>query len=92
MTKEEFTSRTGSDISDKDYEMIEYVYARHPSIDPVKGKDQVAMLFVTFGMRIFVDMKPTAEKAEALRNKILSLQAQLSDVKEKYKELEAGTQ
>lgn len=70
MTKQEFASRTNRPFTTEEYEKIEKVYMFHPCIDPVKGKDQIASLYETFGMRIILDMLPTAEEAEKLEREI----------------------
>ena len=87
MTKQEFTARTENPVSDKDYEIIEYVYTYHPSIDPVKGKDQIAKLYETFGMRIIIDMIPTAEKAKHYEDEIRALMLKLDRIKNEYEAL-----
>ena len=84
MTKQEFTARTSKPVSDKDYEIIEYVYTYHPSIDPVKGKDQIANLYETFGMRIIIDMLPTAEKAKHYEDEIRAAKLKLDRIKNEY--------
>lgn len=72
MTRQEFNDRLSSCkvVSDEAYKIIEFVYNHHPIIDPVKGKEQIAMLFDNFGMRIIKDMLPTAERAKELEEKI----------------------
>lgn len=50
MTKQEFEERAGIKVSDSQYKKIETVYAFHPSIDEVAGKDQIAYLYKTFGI------------------------------------------
>ena len=84
MTKQEFTARTAKPVNDKDYEIIEYVYTYHPGIDPVKGKDQIANLYETFGMRIIVDMLPTAEKAKHYEDEIRAARLKLDRLKKEY--------
>ena len=56
MTKQEFAARTKRTFSDKDYEIIEYVYTHHPAIANDNGKDQIAKLHTEFGMRVIKDM------------------------------------
>lgn len=87
MTKQEFESRAKRSISDNEYDKLEYVYAFHPSIDETKGKDQIALLWDTFGIRIIEDMMPTAKKAEELDNKIRTARIELDRLQDEYKEL-----
>lgn len=68
MTRQEFDERCKAhkQITNEDYKIIEYVYTHHPAIDDIDGKNQIAMLVDTFGMRIICDMLPTARKASEL--------------------------
>lgn len=53
MTKQEFESRlNGKTVTNKQYELIEYVYTYHPAISNIVGKDQIAMLYDMFGMTV----------------------------------------
>ncbi len=87
MMKSEFTGRLGSDISDEDYNLIEYVYTYHPSISETEGKDQVVSLYKTFGMVIFKDMLPRAKACADVEGKILSYKSMLSDALDEYEHL-----
>lgn len=51
MTKQEFEERLGKTVNDRDYVRIEEVYTYHPSISETEGKNQIAYLYKTFGMR-----------------------------------------
>lgn len=62
-------------ISDSDYEIIEIVYAFHPAISEVRGKEQIALIYITFGMTVINDMLPRAIKARELENKISQAKA-----------------
>ena len=93
MNKQEFMSRVNKwnpEVKEPtaiEYENIEYVYTWHPSIDSVKGKDQIAYLYVNFGMRVIYDMITTAhlaEEAEAEMNKAYAIYL---EAKNKYLEL-----
>lgn len=90
MTKQEFNERCSVSVTDADYKKVEFVYTWHPSISETKGKDQIAMLVETFGMRIIEDMIPTSQKAQELENKRMSLRTQLDKVNEEYKKLKRG--
>lgn len=92
MTRQEFNERCEVGVSDQEYKKIEFVYTWHPSISETQGKDQIAMLVGTFGMRIIEDMIPTAEKAQELENKRMSLRNQLESINEEYRKLKYGVQ
>ena len=58
---EEYTGKTQY-INNENFAVVEYVYNWHPSISESHGKDQIVMLYCTFGMNIIKDMYPRAEK------------------------------
>ena len=87
MTKQEFEKRLGKTVNDRDYAKIEEVYATHPSISETEGKDQIAYLYKTVGMRIIGDMLPTARKAREIEGGMRSARMQLGRLSEEYKEL-----
>ena len=86
--KSEFQERINRPITDSDYAIVELVYTWHPSIDPNKGKDQIAYLYDNFGMRVIRDMLPTAEKSKDLLKRIEKLNAEVNQLREEYSELE----
>lgn len=90
MTKQEFEERAGIKVSDSQYKKIETVYAFHPSIDEVAGKDQIAYLYKTFGMRVILDMLPTAEEAAKLESLIRQKQSELAEATAKLANLKWG--
>lgn len=83
MDKQEFLNRIKSKNipTDKQYKDIEYVYTWHPSIDEVNGKDQIAKLWDIGGIRIIMDMKPTAEKEQLLEHQIALAEAQVQKLR-----------
>lgn len=87
MTKHEFEKRIEKPVSDADYGVIEMVYQFHPSIKNVSGKDEVAELYKSFGITIFLDMFPRAEKACELENSLRRAQAEVERIKEEIEEL-----
>ena len=92
MTREEFTDRVVKlkgkifDV-DNDYPLVEYIYQWHPLISETKGKDQVAQLYATFGIGIFKEMKPKAEKAEQLENDIRKARMEYERLQKELEEL-----
>ena len=90
MTDTEFLNRLPEGArkpTDEEFELIQFVYNYHPSIHPVGGKDQIAMLYSTFGMRIIHDMHDTAKAAESLDTERLRLQNKLREIQRKEEEL-----
>lgn len=61
MTKQEFEERTTRPVSEKEYKIIEKVYTWHPSISETDGKNQIAMLYETFGMDFIRGMEEAAD-------------------------------
>lgn len=95
MTKEEFISRLSDNDTihnDKEYQIIEFVYQWHPSISSSghEGQKQIASLYSEFGMRIIVDMLPTARQAEIIQNKITSTKSSIADYERELEELSWG--
>ena len=81
MTKEEFEAVAKTTVTDREYEVIEFVYARHPSIRPVEGKKDIAAIYNFHGgMCIIRDMVETSKNFELLQAKFLSLQNQIESV------------
>ena len=76
-------------ISDSDYEIIEVVYAFHPAISEVRGKEQIALIYTAFGMIVINDMLPRAIKARELENKIAQAKAAYDNAMQEYNELKA---
>ncbi len=68
--KHEFEARIKATVSAEDYAVIERVYAFHPIIDEVDGKDQIAQLYKLGGMALINDMVSRAEEAQQLKNEI----------------------
>lgn len=93
-----YATQHGSDVfnpkelSNDDYKIIAYVYTWYPTIDNVNGKEQVAMLYCEFGIRIFHDMYATAKKAEALDVKMRKAKAQYEKAVGEWYEFVDGTE
>ena len=79
-------------VRDEDYKLIEYVYTWHPCISNTKGKAQVAWLFNEFGIRIFKDMKQTADRNFELEETIERSRSQLRKLLDEADELRKGGQ
>ena len=71
MQKREFEEMIEQPVSDAEYKVIETVYQWHPSVKEVSGKEEVAELYKSFGMAIFHDMLPRAEKDRELERQFL---------------------
>ena len=70
MTKEEFEHITRMTVSNEDYQIIETVYTYHPCISDAYGKEEIASLYISFGMRLIKDMLPTAKMARTMEDNI----------------------
>lgn len=87
MTREEFENKarefcesTGKSFRSPNVEemkLINYVYVYHPSISNVRGKEQIAYLYVIFGMRLIRDMENTARVMENYEIKQRKLREEL---------------
>lgn len=92
MTREEFVNKarqicdsTGIKFSNPttdEMKLIDYVYMYHPSISNIDGKDQIAYLYVHFGMRLIRDMRNTAHAMEEYEIRERKLKAELSRLKD----------
>lgn len=87
MTKSEFEQRIGEQVPQKSYEIIENVYTFHPLIDEIKGKQQVADLYKSFGLQIFRDMTDTANTAKAMDADILAIDIRIQTLTEQRNDL-----
>ena len=52
-------------VTDEMFDDINFVYTWYPTISETEGKEQIALLYTTFGFAIIQDMYPRA--SEALR-------------------------
>ncbi len=87
MEKREFEKRVGQTVSDADYEVIETVYQWHPSVKETSGKEEVAELYKSFGMAVFHDMLPRAEKNHELENQFRHAKAEMERIRVEMEEL-----
>lgn len=91
MLYEEFTARLPEGVKKPtadEYDIINLVYDYHPSISQgSNGRDQIAMLYSTFGMRIIMDMQETAKRSEEIRDELVRKRREIYDLEREYKEL-----
>lgn len=78
MTREEFNSRVSSPVSAEQYRTIEYVY-------------QFAQLWEIGGVRLMLDMLPTAQQAADLESAIADTRRSLADLEDQLHKLKTGT-
>ena len=90
MQKREFEEMIEQPVSDAEYRVIETVYQWHPSVKEVSGKEEVAELYKSFGMAIFHDMLPRAEKARCLEEKLHRAKKEVEQIKEEMETLACG--
>ena len=77
-------------VSNEDYVLIKYVYTWHPCISDTKGKNQVVRLYADFGIRIFEDMKSTAERAYQVMEAIDRLNNEIDKLEKEYDAIRRG--
>lgn len=87
MTKSEFEKATCATVTDSEYEVIETVYMYHPAVSNTEGKVQIANLYCTMGIRVIMDMVPTAHKARNIEQAIYAKKQELNDLQEALNEL-----
>ena len=76
MMKSEFVQLVEQNVSEEDFQLIQHVYLYHPCIDDVKGKRQVADLYLMFGMSIFKEMDGTAGVMMELEQRVNKAKAE----------------
>lgn len=90
MTDTEFLSRLPEgtkEPTDQEFETIQFVYNYHPSIHPVEGKNQIAMLYSTFGMRVILDMFETAKRMQEIEDETRACRSRLQELQKEANEL-----
>lgn len=90
MTKKEFEERVGITVSDEKWDKIEFVYTWHPSISNIYGKDEIAQVYKIGGMRLIMDMIPTAKEWKKLEDERMSVANRLLEIKREMQTLQAG--
>ena len=92
MTREEFEMRLPDCTrkpSDKEFEIIQFVYNYHPAFDRngIVPKDMIANLYSQFGMRIICDMQETAKRMQEIENEMRACRIKIDKLKEEADEL-----
>lgn len=102
MTKAEFLDRVKAvlesenikdvkaGISDNDYKSVEFVYTWHPAIDEVNGKDQIARIYVDFGMSVISDMVPRSRLMMEKETECMRIQSSLNELKCEIEDIKRG--
>ena len=102
MTKQEFLDRVQAviesegikdvkaGISDNDYESVELVYTWHPAISEVNGKEQIAKLYVDFGMSVISDMVSRSRIMREKETEFRRLQSSLNELRGDIEDLKKG--
>lgn len=90
MTDTEFLNRLPEGSrkpAESEFETIQFVYNYHPSMHPSEGKNQIAMLYSTFGMRIIMDMYATAKRAQEIEDERRRLKLRLQELMQEEEDL-----
>ena len=90
MLKEEFESLIGEKVTEKQYNIIEFVYTWHPAISDTEGKKQMATLYTCFGMSVIIGMKEAAEYTQNIDTEISRLQGQIKDLETRKESIKNG--
>lgn len=90
MMRVEFENLTNTKVTNEQYAIIEEVYTYHPCINNLKGKQQIADLYTTFGMRVIQDMLPTATKAKEIEHQIQARKSELRALEDEMARLIKG--
>ncbi len=96
MYKQEFEARLEDmvghvmRVSDEDYDVIEKVYTFHPSISETDGKNQIARLYLEYGMSIIRDMEPRAALMEKKEEELRDVQARTRQLQIEIEEIRQG--
>lgn len=80
----EFEERIAGTVSQENYQIIEFVYNYYPKIG---DKNAVAVLYKQFGMVIFKDLLPRAQKIAELEDKVNKLKTEMNRINEEMKQL-----
>ena len=72
-------------INDENFAVVEYVYNWHPSVSVLRGEDQMAMLYCTFGMTVIYDMYPHAKKMQMLDDELKKTKAKVEEIESNIK-------
>ena len=75
MTKSEFEYLIHGSVTDEEYELIETIYMWHPAIRNTSGKEEVAELYLSFGLVIFRDMYQRAMKVKDIEEEMIERKA-----------------
>lgn len=92
MMKNEFENLINTDvenkvtITDDEYAKIELVYMYHPAIE---GKEDIAKLYLWFGMTVIEDMVGRSKDIKNLENQINRTQAKLEGLKEEMRKVKS---
>lgn len=91
MTYSEFFMKLKDGVrkpTEKEFEVIDFVYKYHPSIcHRTDGKEKIAMLYTTFGMRIIYDMRETTKRAQEIEQERRELRRRLEELEREAEEL-----
>ena len=89
MMKQEFTERAEinyDSLSEQNWDIINMVYAWHPMISDVNGKDEIIALYKKGGMGLMEDMYPTAEKLHDIESEIQTASVTVENLIKQYQE------
>lgn len=77
-------------VTDEMFDDINFVYTWYPTISETKGKQQIALLYTSFGFAIIQDMMDRAQEAYRIDRLIHEAKQQLAEATEKKHQLSSG--
>lgn len=80
-----------SSVTSDMYSEIEFVYTWYPTISEVRGKEQIAYLYITFGFSIIRDMHRRAVEVQKLDKRISVARRELDKLEGMRAELASGS-
>jgi hypothetical protein len=89
MLQSEWSERTGHQPTPEEWELIHTVYAWHPAIPEVKGKEVIARLFQIGGIGVLQDMLLKARRVQELEDAFSQVQQELGNLKQEEETLKA---
>lgn len=84
MTKLEFEDLIGDHISDKDYQVVEFVYQFHPCIE---DKMSIAKIYEAGGMQLIRSMQHVAVQGQKLDEEMMMFRGKIDHLKKLREQL-----
>lgn len=98
MNREEFDKEcknidknyNSAQVTDEMFDDINFVYTWYPTISETNGKQQIALLYTSFGFAIIQDMYERASQALRLDHEMSKMRESLREIEMKQAQLKHG--